>query len=30
MDFSNKLAPITNPLNSFLFEKEFDNVDGVF
>ena len=30
MDFSNKLAPITNPLNSFLFEKEFDNVELIF
>ena len=25
-----KLSPITNPLNSFLFEKEFDDVDLVF
>ena len=25
-----KLPPILNPLNSFLFEKEFDNVDQVF
>ena len=25
-----KLPPIGNPLNSFLFEKEFDNVDRVF
>tara|TARA_B100000212_G_scaffold134335_1_gene100967 strand:+ start:354 stop:716 length:363 start_codon:yes stop_codon:yes gene_type:complete len=25
-----KLPSITNPLNSFLFEKEFDNVDRVF
>tara|TARA_Y100001978_G_scaffold190411_1_gene193586 strand:+ start:416 stop:769 length:354 start_codon:yes stop_codon:yes gene_type:complete len=25
-----KLPPITNSLNSFLFEKEFDNVDHVF
>ena len=30
MDTSGKLRPITNPLNSFLFEKEFDNVDRVF
>ena len=25
-----KLSPITNPLNSFLFEMEFDNIDRVF
>ena len=25
-----KLPPISNPLNSFLFEREFDNVDQVF
>ena len=25
-----KLRSITNPLNSFLIEKEFDNVDQVF
>ena len=25
-----ELPPITNPLNSFLFEKEFENVDLVF
>jgi len=25
-----KLLPITNPLNSVLFEKEFDNVDRIF
>ena len=30
MDTSGKLRPITNPLNSFLFEMEFDNVDRVF
>ena len=30
MDTSGKLLPITNPLNSFLFEREFDNVDRVF
>ena len=30
MDTLGKLLPITNPLNSFLFEKEFDNVDRVF
>lgn len=30
MNPPNKLPPITNPLNSFLFEKEFDNVDRVF
>ena len=30
MDTSGKLRPITNPLNSFLFEREFDNVDRVF
>ena len=30
MDTPGKLPPIKNPLNSFLFEKEFDNVDLVF
>ena len=30
MDTPGKLLPITNPLNSFLFEKEFDNVERVF
>ena len=30
MDTSRKLRPITNPLNSFLFERDFDNVDRVF
>jgi len=30
MDTTCKLLPITNPLNSFLFEREFDNVDRVF
>ena len=30
MDTSGKLRPITNPLNSFLFEKELDNIDQVF
>ena len=30
MDTPGKLIPITNPLNSFLFEREFDNVDQVF
>ena len=30
MDTPGKLLPITNPLNSFLFEQEFDNVDRVF
>ena len=30
MDTPSKLSPITNPLNSFLFEKEFNNVDQVF
>ena len=25
-----KLPPISNPLNSFLFEREFDNVDLAF
>ena len=25
-----KLPPITNPLNSFLFEREFDDIDRVF
>jgi len=30
MILPNKLSPITNPLNSFLIEKEFDNVDRVF
>ena len=30
MDTPCKLLPITNPLNSFLFEREFDNVDQVF
>ena len=30
MDNPRKLPPITNPLNSFLFEREFDNVDQVF
>jgi len=25
-----KLPPISNPLNSFFFEREFDNVDLVF
>ena len=30
MNPPNKLHPITNPLNSFLFEREFDNVDRVF
>ena len=30
MDTPGKLLPIKNPLNSFLFEREFDNVDQVF
>ena len=30
MDTPGKLLPITNPLNSFFFEREFDNVDRVF
>jgi len=30
MNTPSKLLPITNPLNSFLFEREFDNVDRVF
>ena len=30
MDTPRKLSPITNPLNSFLFEKELDNIDQVF
>ena len=30
MDTPGKLPPITNPLNSFLFEREFDNVDRAF
>ena len=30
MDTPDKLLPIINPLNSFLFEREFDNVDQVF
>jgi len=30
MDTSGKLRPITNPLNSCLFERDFDNVDRVF
>lgn len=30
METPGKLLPITNPLNSFLFEREFDNVDRVF
>ena len=30
MDTPGKLLPITNPLNSFLFEMEFDNIDWVF
>ena len=30
MDTPGKLRPITNPLNGFLFEREFDNVDQVF
>ena len=30
MDTPSKLPPITNPLNSFLFEKEFNNIDQVF
>ena len=30
MNTPGKLLPITNPLNSFLFEREFDNVDHVF
>ena len=25
-----KLSPIINPFNSFLFEKEFNNIDQVF
>ena len=28
--FLNSLAPITNPLNSFLLEKEYDDVDKNF
>ena len=30
MDTPSKLLSITNPLNSFLFEREFDNADRVF
>ena len=30
MDTPSKLPLITNPLNSFLFEKEFNNIDQVF
>ena len=30
MDTPGKLRPITNPLNSFLLERDFDNVDLVF
>ena len=30
MNTPGKLLPITNPLNSFLFEREFNNVDRVF
>ena len=30
MDTPSKLPPIINPLNSFLFEKEFNNIDQVF
>ena len=30
MDTPRKLLPITNPLNSVLFEKEFDNIDQIF
>ena len=30
MNTPGKLLPITNPSNSFLFEREFDNVDRVF
>ena len=30
MDTPRKLPPITNPLNSFFFEKEFDDIDQVF
>ena len=30
MDTPNKLSPITNPLNSFFIEKEFDDIDQVF
>ena len=30
MDTPDKLPSITNPLNSFLFEREFDQVDQVF
>ena len=30
MNTSGKLRPITNPLNSFLFEREFDDIDRVF
>tara|TARA_Y100001968_G_scaffold244336_1_gene228334 strand:- start:1208 stop:1564 length:357 start_codon:yes stop_codon:yes gene_type:complete len=30
MKHTYKLPPIRNPLNSFLFEKEFDNADRVF
>tara|TARA_B100000900_G_scaffold319961_1_gene279141 strand:- start:947 stop:1300 length:354 start_codon:yes stop_codon:yes gene_type:complete len=30
MNTPGKLPPITNPLNSYLFEKELDNIDQVF
>ena len=30
MNTPSNLSPITNPLNSFLFEKEFNNIDQVF
>ena len=30
MNLSPKLPPIKNPLNSFLFEQEFDDIDWVF
>ena len=30
MNTPSNLSPITNPLNSFFFEKEFNNIDQVF
>ena len=30
MNTPSNLSPITNPFNSFLFEKEFNNIDQVF